>query len=93
MISSVICKKLPIDFNFSLRGPTVLDAIEKDRGAGLIPFYVCSTLGTTSICSYDNLEEIGPICKRKTCNGILFNEFLIRSNLIIKVEKMTCGCI
>ena len=23
---------------------------------------VCATLGTTSICSFDALEEIGPIC-------------------------------
>ena len=24
---------------------------------------MCGTLGTTSICSFDDLEEIGPICK------------------------------
>ncbi len=26
---------------------------------------VSSTLGTTSICSFDNLVEIGPICQRE----------------------------
>jgi hypothetical protein len=24
---------------------------------------VCATLGTTSICSFDNILELGPICK------------------------------
>jgi glutamate/tyrosine decarboxylase-like PLP-dependent enzyme len=23
------------------------------------------TLGTTNICSFDNLEEIGPICRKE----------------------------
>lgn len=30
---------------------------------GLIPFFVSSTLGTTSCCSFDVLFELGPICQ------------------------------
>jgi len=26
---------------------------------------VCATLGTTAVCSYDNLEEIGLVCDRE----------------------------
>ena len=48
-----------------MRGETLLKQIEDDRAAGLIPFYVCATLGTTSICSYDDLKEIGPICRKE----------------------------
>jgi glutamate/tyrosine decarboxylase-like PLP-dependent enzyme len=29
---------------------------------GLIPFFVSTTLGTTSACSFDVVSEIGPIC-------------------------------
>ena len=27
---------------------------------------VCATLGTTAVCSFDNLEEIGLVCDRET---------------------------
>ena len=37
--------------------------MEEDVAMGLIPFYVSTTLGTTSCCSFDNLTEIGPVCQ------------------------------
>lgn len=37
--------------------------MEKDVEAGLMPFFVSTTLGTTSCCSFDKLNEIGPVCK------------------------------
>jgi hypothetical protein len=40
LLASVICKKLPVDNNFSLRGETLLKEIEKDKKEGLIPCYV-----------------------------------------------------
>ncbi|XP_063976272.1 histidine decarboxylase [Diachasmimorpha longicaudata] len=52
------------DEELSMRGDMLLEAVERDRKAGLIPFFVCATLGTTGACSFDNLEEIGPICER-----------------------------
>ncbi|CAF0754777.1 unnamed protein product [Brachionus calyciflorus] len=62
LLAPVKCRKLPCDKKYSLRGETLLNAIENDKKEGLIPFFVCATLGTTSVCSYDNLEELGPIC-------------------------------
>ncbi len=56
---------LPSDDKLSLRGETLRKAIEKDKKEGLIPFFVCATLGTTGACAFDNLEEIGPICKQE----------------------------
>lgn len=53
---------LPTDEKCSLRGETLLQAIEKDINDGLIPCYVVATLGTTGTCAFDNLDEIGPIC-------------------------------
>lgn len=29
----------------------------------LISFQVCATLGTTGVCAFDSLSELGPICK------------------------------
>jgi histidine decarboxylase len=53
---------LPTDENLQLRGDTLRKAIEQDKRDGLIPFFVCATLGTTGVCAFDNLEEIGPVC-------------------------------
>ena len=39
-------------------------AMEEDEAMGLIPFFVSTTLGTTSCCSFDNLPEIGAVCER-----------------------------
>lgn len=64
MISLVKIRLLAVDDNHSLRGETLSKAIEDDLSQGLIPFYVCGTLGTTSCCSYDNLSEMGPICQK-----------------------------
>jgi glutamate/tyrosine decarboxylase-like PLP-dependent enzyme len=38
--------------------------MEEDEALGLIPFFVSTTLGTTSCCSFDNLREVGPVCRR-----------------------------
>lgn len=48
----------------ALRGESLRKAIEKDVAAGLIPCAVLATLGTTATCAFDNLTEIGPLCKK-----------------------------
>ncbi|XP_065841943.1 aromatic-L-amino-acid decarboxylase-like isoform X1 [Oscarella lobularis] len=63
MIAGVRCRTLPTDDDFSLRGESLKSAIEEDIQAGLTPFFVCATLGTTGFCSFDNLVEIGPLCQ------------------------------
>jgi aromatic-L-amino-acid decarboxylase len=63
LLASVICRKLEPDEENCLRGNALEEAVKKDLEDGLIPFFVCATLGTTSICSFDNLVEIGPVCK------------------------------
>ncbi len=54
---------LPTDENSCLRGDTLRKAIEKDKQDGLIPFFVCATLGTTGVCAFDNMSELGPVCQ------------------------------
>jgi len=63
MIAFVKLRILDPDENLSLRGATLAQAMEEDRAMGLVPFFVSATLGTTSCVSFDNLAELGPICK------------------------------
>ncbi|KAK7794687.1 hypothetical protein R5R35_008018 [Gryllus longicercus] len=63
MISFVKLRILEPDERCSLRGHTLRQAMEEDEALGHIPFFVSTTLGTTSCCSFDNLEEVGPVCR------------------------------
>ncbi|MEE6503206.1 hypothetical protein FKM82_004769 [Ascaphus truei] len=65
LISLVKVRFLPVDENFSLRGETLIAAIDEDRKSGLVPVFVCATLGTTGVCAFDSLAELGPICARE----------------------------
>nr|XP_006986536.2 histidine decarboxylase isoform X1 [Peromyscus maniculatus bairdii] len=62
LISLVKMRFLPVDDNFSLRGEALQRAIEEDKQQGLVPVFVCATLGTTGVCAFDRLSELGPIC-------------------------------
>lgn len=53
---------IEVDDRFALRPETLARQIEQDRQAGLIPCFVCATVGTTSSNAIDPLPEIGKIC-------------------------------
>lgn len=55
---------LDTDANGCFRGETLRAALERDVEAGLTPFFVVATLGTTGACAFDYINEIGPICKK-----------------------------
>ncbi|KAM6426723.1 histidine decarboxylase isoform 2-T2 [Liasis olivaceus] len=65
LISLVKMRFLPVDENFSLRGETLSKAVQEDRSRGLVPIFVCATLGTTGVCAFDCLSELGPICAKE----------------------------
>lgn len=65
MILLVKLRILDPDENCSLRGDAVKRAMEEDEALGLYPFYVSTTLGSTACCAFDNLEEIGPVCRTR----------------------------
>ncbi|MEE9167195.1 MAG: aminotransferase class V-fold PLP-dependent enzyme [Candidatus Neomarinimicrobiota bacterium] len=54
---------IPVDGNFAMEPQALADTMTKDRDAGLIPSFVCATLGTTSSNAMDPLREIGKICR------------------------------
>ncbi len=54
---------IAVDDNFAMRPDELSRQIEEDRQAGLIPCFVCATMGTTSSNAMDPLPEIGQICQ------------------------------
>jgi aromatic-L-amino-acid decarboxylase len=54
------------DDRFKLRVDRLADAIAADRLAGLTPFAVVSTAGTTNTGAVDPLEEIADLCARES---------------------------
>ncbi|KAM6980597.1 histidine decarboxylase [Aplochiton taeniatus] len=62
LISLVKIRFLATDEQLSLRGETLRQAIQEDKKRGLVPVMLCATLGTTGVCSFDNLSELGPVC-------------------------------
>ncbi|XP_052225144.1 aromatic-L-amino-acid decarboxylase-like [Dreissena polymorpha] len=66
LIACIRMRKLPTDADCSLRGQTLRDAINEDRAHGLIPIYVCATLGTTPSCAFDCVKELGVVCQEES---------------------------
>jgi glutamate/tyrosine decarboxylase-like PLP-dependent enzyme len=50
----------------SLRGSTLRQAMEADARRGLYPFCVVGSVGTTGGCFFDNIKELGDVCRRYT---------------------------
>ena len=55
---------IDVDADFAMRPEMLEKAIEEDKRAGKLPFFVCATVGTTSSLAFDPLEAIGLICKK-----------------------------
>jgi aromatic-L-amino-acid decarboxylase len=56
-------RAIEVDNNFAMRPEALARQIEQDRRAGLVPFFVCATVGTTSSNAIDPVPEIGHICR------------------------------
>jgi aromatic-L-amino-acid decarboxylase len=57
---------IDVDEKFAMRPEALAKQIEHDRRAGLVPCFVCATIGTTSSNAMDPLPEIGRICRENT---------------------------
>ena len=55
---------IEVDENFAMQPAALASRIEHDQRAGLIPCFVCATVGTTSSNAMDPLREIGAICRQ-----------------------------
>src|SRR5262249_20253467 len=53
------------DGAFAMEPDALGAAVAADRAAGLVPFFVCATAGTTSSLAFDPVPGIGAICQRE----------------------------
>jgi len=56
---------IEVDDHLALRPDALAERIKQDRKAGLIPCFVCATVGTTSSNALDPLPEIGRVCSKE----------------------------
>ncbi len=58
-------RQVDVDGDFAMRADALAARIAEDRRAGLMPCFVCATVGTTSSNGIDPVGEIGAICRRE----------------------------
>lgn len=63
-IGQKFVRKVPVDSEFRMRVDALSEMIEHDKKAGLKPFCVVATLGTTSSTSVDPVQEIADLCAK-----------------------------
>ena len=56
-------RAIEVDQNLALRPDALARQIKADRQAGLTPFFVCATVGTTSSNAMDPIAAIGEVCR------------------------------
>ena len=56
-------RAIEVDETFAMRPDLLARQIKEDRGAGLTPFFVCASIGTTSSNAIDPVPAIGVICQ------------------------------
>ncbi|XP_035672833.1 tryptophan decarboxylase-like [Branchiostoma floridae] len=59
-----ILKTLPMDQSFKMTAAALEKKIKEDKEAGLLPFLVATTLGTTLTGSVDPVNDIADVCDR-----------------------------
>lgn len=58
-------RKIPTDAEFRMDAAALAAAIAEDRAAGMLPFCVVATVGTTSTSSIDPVPAVAEICARE----------------------------
>jgi aromatic-L-amino-acid decarboxylase len=56
---------IDVDDQFALRPDVLVRLIAEDRERGLVPFFVCGTVGTTSSNAIDPIRAVGEICRKE----------------------------
>jgi len=56
---------IEVDDSFAMKPQALAAAIDKDKKAGLTPFFVCATVGTTSSNGIDPVPQIGKLCREQ----------------------------
>ena len=62
-LGSANLRPIAVDNKFSMRADALGRQIVKDKAAGLVPCFVCATVGTTSSNAIDPVPEVVRICR------------------------------
>lgn len=66
-IGSENLRTIGVDEKFAMRIDLLKEQMQKDKAAGLTPFFICAALGTTSSNAVDPVREIGEIARNENC--------------------------
>jgi aromatic-L-amino-acid decarboxylase len=55
---------IEVDDKFAMKPDALARQVEADRKAGLLPCFVCATVGTTSSNAMDPVRAIGEVCRK-----------------------------
>lgn len=69
-VDGCVVRRVPVDECYRMSAPALAQAIEQDRKAGLNPWLVVASAGTTNTGAVDPLQEIGQIAAD---NGLWFH--------------------
>ena len=61
-IGAANIRAIPVDENFAMKADALAGQIAQDKSAGLLPCFVCATVGTTSSNAIDPIPEIAGVC-------------------------------
>ncbi len=64
-IGSDNLRLVDVDDSFAMRPDALAAAIAADRAAGLVPFFVTATAGTTSSLAFDPVPAVADVCERE----------------------------
>src|SRR5581483_9389898 len=53
-----------VDREFAMRPESLEQMIADDKAAGMLPFFVCATIGTTSSLALDPIPAIAEVCRK-----------------------------
>jgi aromatic-L-amino-acid decarboxylase len=56
---------IDVDDQFAMIPDALVSQVKEDRSMGLVPCFVCATVGTTSSNAMDPLPAVGEICRRE----------------------------
>jgi len=57
-------RQVGVDENFAMRPEMLVRQVEQDEKAGMVPCFVCATVGTTSSCAVDPVRELARISQK-----------------------------
>jgi len=66
-VGSENLRMIEVDEKFAMRTDLLEEQIQKDKAAGLTPFFICAALGTTSSNAVDPIAKIGEIAGKENC--------------------------